>query len=116
MGDLNQTAREMTEVQTDLSTGNFNPETVRKEDRILSRLLDAQRSTRERDYEKERTSTAGHDIVREGPASIDLTTIEGRNRLRRDMQKALEEGYAREYEDLIKRYFEMLEQLEPRTR
>ena len=116
MGDLNQAAREMTEVQTDLSTGNFNPETVRKEDRILSRLLDAQRSTRERDYEKKRTSTAGHDIVREGPASIDLTTIEGRNRLRRDMQKALEEGYAREYEDLIKRYFEMLEQLEPRTR
>jgi hypothetical protein len=54
--------------------------------------------------------------VRESPASIDLTSIEGRNRLRRDMQKALEEGYAREYEDLIKRYFEILEQLEPHTR
>jgi hypothetical protein len=116
MGDLQQAAREMTEVQTDLTTGNFNPETVRKEDRILSRLLDAQRSTRERDYEKKRTSTAGHDIVRENPASIDLTTIDGRNRLRRDMQKALEEGYAREYEDLIKRYFEILEQTEPPSR
>ena len=116
MGDLNQAAREMLEVQTDLTSGNFNPETVRKEDRILSRLLDAQRSTRERDYEKKRTSTAGHDIVREGPPSIDLTTVEGRNRLRRDMQKALDEGYAREYEDLIKRYFEILEQIEPRPR
>ena len=116
MGDLNQTAREMVEVQTDLSAGNFNPETLRKEDRILSRLLDAQRSTRERDFEKKRTSTAGQDIVRESPASIDITTIQGRNRLRRDMQKALQEGYAREYEDLIKRYFEILEQLEPHTR
>jgi hypothetical protein len=116
MGDLNQAAREMMEVQTDLTTGNFNPESARKEDRILSRLLDAQRSTRERDYEKKRTSSAGNDIVRESPASIDLTTIEGRNRLRRDMQKALREGYAREYEDLIKRYFEILEQLEPHSR
>ena len=116
MGDLNQAAREMMEVQTDLTTGNFNPETVRKEDRILSRLLDAQRSTRERDYEKKRTSSAGNDILRESPPSIDLTTIEGRNRLRRDMQKALREGYAREYEDLIKRYFEILEQFEPHSR
>jgi hypothetical protein len=116
MGDLNQAAREMVEVQTDLSSGNFNPETVRKQDRILSRLLDAQRSTRERDYEKKRTSTAGQNVNRESPASIDLTTIQGRDRLRRDMQKALQEGYAREYEDLIKRYFEILEQLEPHTR
>jgi hypothetical protein len=106
----------MVEVQTDLTTGNFNPETARKEDRILSRLLDAQRSTRERDYEKKRTSTAGQDMLRESPASIDLTTIQGRSRLRRDMQKALEEGYAREYEDLIKRYFEILEQSEPHAR
>ena len=116
MGDLNQAAREMVEVQTDLTTGNFNPETARKEDRILSRLLDAQRSTRERDYEKKRTSTAGQDMLRESPASIDLTTFQGRSRLRRDMQKALEEGYAREYEDLIKRYFEILEQSEPHAR
>jgi len=115
MGDLNQVAHEMAEVETDLTSGNFNPETVRKEDRILSRLLDAQRSTRERDFEKRRTSSAGQDVVREGPASLDLTTHRGMDRLRRDMQKALEAGYAREYEDLIKRYFEILEQAESHT-
>jgi hypothetical protein len=116
MGDLNRAAREMAEVQTDLMSGNLNPETVRKEDRILSRLLDAQRSTRERDFEKKRTSTAGEDILRESPAPLDLTTIQGKERLRRDMQKALEEGYAREYEDLIKRYFEILEQSDSQPR
>ena len=116
MGDLGQVAREMAEVQTDLSSGNFNPETARKEDRILSRLLDAQRSTRERDYEKKRTSTAGQDVVRESPASLDRTAMQGRDKLRRDMQKALEEGYARDYQDLIQRYFELLEQLQPHTR
>jgi hypothetical protein len=116
MGDLGQVAREMAEVQTDLSSGNFNPETARKEDRILSRLLDAQRSTRERDYEKKRTSTAGQDVMRESPAALDRTAMQGRDKLRRDMQKALEEGYARDYQDLIQRYFELLEQLQPHTR
>ncbi len=46
------------------------------------------------------------------PAAIDLTSQEGRNRLRRDLQKTLEEGYTRDYEELIKRYFEVLEQYE----
>ncbi len=116
MGDLNQVAREMAEVETDMSSGNVNPETVRKEDRILSRLLDAQRATRERDFEKKRTSTAGQDVTRESPASLMLTAGQEKDRLRRDMQKALEEGYAREYEDLIRRYFEILEQLESHNR
>ena len=39
LGDLNRIAREMREVQTDLAQGNVNPETLRKQDRILSRLL-----------------------------------------------------------------------------
>ena len=116
MGDLNQVAREMAEVQTDLTTGNFNPGTARKEERILSRLLDAQRSTRERDYEKKRTSTAGQDVVRESPAPLTLSVMQGKAKLRRDMQKALEEGYAREYEDLIRRYFEMLDRMEGHER
>ncbi|HUI10776.1 MAG TPA: DUF4175 family protein [Bacteroidota bacterium] len=115
-GDLRQTMQEMTEVESDLMSGKFNEETARKEDRILSRLLDAQRSTRERDFEQRRTSTAGRDVARESPAAIDLSTLEGRNRLRRDMQKALEGGYAREYEELIRRYFEILEQTDTRPR
>ena len=112
LGDLNRTAQEMREVQTDLAGGNLTPETTRKEERILSRLLDAQRSTRERDFENERRSTAGKTVVQPSPAAIDLTSQEGRNRLRRDLQKTLEEGYTRDYEELIKRYFEVLEQYE----
>jgi hypothetical protein len=50
--------------------------------------------------------------VQPSPAAIDLTSQEGRNRLRRDLQKTLEEGYTRDYEELIKRYFEVLEQYE----
>jgi len=116
MGDLRGAMQEMTEVESDLTSGKFDDQTARREDRILSRLLDAQRSTRERDVEKQRTSTAGRDVTRESPAALDPGTLEGRNRLRRDMQKALEAGYAREYEELIRRYFEILEQTDAHSR
>jgi hypothetical protein len=114
LGDLTRVAEDMREVQTDLAGGNIKPETTLKQDRILSRLLDAQRSIRERDYEKERQSTAGRNIVRPSPAAIDLTTPEGKNQLRRDLQRAMEEGYAPDYEELIRRYFESLEREESR--
>jgi hypothetical protein len=113
LGDLNRIAQEMREVQTDLAQGNVNPETLRKQDRILSRLLDAQRSARERDFEKRRRAEAGRDGTRTSPGPIDLATQEGRNRLRQDLMKAREEGYARDYQDLIQKYFEALEKAEP---
>jgi DNA repair exonuclease SbcCD ATPase subunit len=110
LGDLNRIAREMREVQTDLAQGNVNPETLRKQERILSRLLDSQRSLRERDYERRRRAESGTNVARVSPGRIDLSSQESRNRLREDLLKALQEGYARDYEELIKRYFEVLEQ------
>jgi hypothetical protein len=109
LGDLSRAAQEMREVQTDLAGGTVSNETLRKQDRILSRLLDAQRSAHERDFEKDRKSTSGTSLPHASPGAIDLTTRDGRNRLRRDLERALEEGYARDYEELIRRYFEALE-------
>jgi hypothetical protein len=110
LGDLNNVAQEMREVQTDLAQGNVNPETLRKQDRIVSRLLDSQRSARERDFEKRRKAESGTNVARRSPGAIDLSTQEGKSQLRQDMLKALEEGYSRDYEDLIRKYFELLEQ------
>jgi len=110
LGDLNKIAQEMREVQTDLAQGNVNPETLRKQERILSRMLDSQRSARERDFEKKRKAESGKEVARKSPGAIDLSTQEARTRLRQDMLKALEEGYAQDYEELIKKYFELLEQ------
>ncbi|HSQ74910.1 MAG TPA: DUF4175 family protein [Bacteroidota bacterium] len=110
LGDLQRVANDMREVQTDMAQGNVNPETLQKQDRILSRLLDAQRSMRERDFEKRRKAESGTAATRQSPPPIDLTTVEGRNRLQRDLLRALEEGYARDYEELIKKYFEALQQ------
>jgi len=112
LGDLNKIAQDMREVQTDLAQGNVNPETLRKQERILSRMLDSQRSARERDFEKRRKAESGTNVARRSPGAIDLTTQEGRAKLRLDLLRAMEEGYAKDYEELIKKYFEALEQVE----
>jgi hypothetical protein len=96
-------------VQTDLSQGNVNPETVQKQERILSRLLESTRSMRERDYEKKRTASAGRNTQRSSPADLDLTTKEGKDRLRNEMRKVLEGAYSKDYEELIRKYYERLE-------
>ena len=115
LGDLNRIAQDMREVQTDLAQGMVNPETLRKQERILSRLLDSQRSVRERDFEKKRKAESGKNVAKSSPGAIDLSTQEGRNRLRRDLLKALEEGYSRDYEEVIKKYFEALERYDTRS-
>ena len=112
LGDLRSIAKEMREVQTDLSQGNVNPETIRKQDRILSRLLDSQRSGRERDFEKQRRAEVGSNVTKESPGEINLATQEGRNRLRQDLQRAIDEGYVKDYEVLIRKYFEALQNYE----
>ncbi len=109
LGDLDDIAKQMTEVQTDIEQNNINPNTIQKQDRILSRLLDSQRSTRERDYEKRRKSESGKDVQQPSPAEIDLSTQEGKNKLREELLKVLEGKYSRDYENLIRKYFDELD-------
>jgi hypothetical protein len=109
LGDLDRAAQEMMEVQTDLEQGNVNPQTLQKQERILSRLLDSQRSMRERDFEKRRRAESGKTLQRTSPGDIDLSTQEGKNRLREELLKLRESRYAKDYEELIRKYFEELE-------
>ncbi len=110
LGDLNRVAQDMREVQSDLAQGQVNPETLHKQERILSRMLDAQRSLRERDFEKRRKADTGRNLTRRGPADLGPAALQNRTRLQQDLLKALEEGYAKDYEELIRKYFEALEQ------
>ncbi|HLF14952.1 MAG TPA: DUF4175 family protein [Bacteroidota bacterium] len=113
LGDLDRIAQEMQEVQTNLSQGEVNPETLQKQDRILSRLLESQKSLRERDYEKKRTAGTGTNVRRASPADINFGTQEGKNILREELFQVREGKYARDYEELIRKYFEQLEQAGP---
>ncbi len=112
LGDLDRIAQEMQEVQTDLQQGNVNPNTLQKQERILSRLLESTKSMRERDYEKRRRADVGKNIFRTSPENIELSTQEGKNKLREELLKVLEGKFTKDYEELIKKYFERLEREE----
>jgi hypothetical protein len=112
LGDLNKIAEEMKEVVRNLEQNDINPETIRKQERILSRLLDASKSMRERDYEKKRKAETGTQFVRRSPKDIDFETLEDNSRLHEELLKALEQGYSKDYQELIRKYFEELEKTE----
>ena len=112
LGDLQKIADEMSEVVKNLEQNNVNPETIKKQERILSRLLDASKSVHEHDYEKKRKSETGTQIVRQSPKEIDQNFLEGKSQLKEELLKALEQGYSKDYQELIRKYFEELEKTE----
>ncbi len=108
LGDLDQIARQMQETIKEMQARQIDQKTYERQQQILTRLLDAQRSMRERGREQKREGKTGEDFQRSSPA--DLSPSERAERLRRELLRALEAGYAPDYEELIKRYFEALQQ------
>jgi hypothetical protein len=82
---------------------------MNKQERILSRLLDAQRSVHNRDYSKKRQAeTAKEQYSSLSPANLPNMRDNTKDRLRTELMRALNEGYAKDYQILIQKYFEAL--------
>jgi len=109
LGDLNKIAKEMEETVSDIQRGQITPETMKRQDRILSRLLDATKSFNERDYEKKRESKTGEQFSRKSPDALDLNSLEGKNKAMQELLKSIQQGYTKDYESLIRQYFEALQ-------
>ena len=107
-GRMDGMVRDMEEVVRDLKQNNVNPQTIRRQERILSRLLDAQQSMRKRDFSRKRQATTGKEFVRESPEDVLYDTDAMRERLQRDILRLSKEGYTEEYQVLIRRYLEAL--------
>jgi hypothetical protein len=99
----------MQEVITDMQGEKLDDDLIQKQEHILSKLLDAQKSINERDFEKERESRTGKTVLREFPAELDLSSPNSLNKIRDELNKAVKEGYSRDYEDLIRKYYEILQ-------
>jgi predicted amino acid-binding ACT domain protein len=109
LGDLEDVAKKMEEVVRELKQNNVNDDLIQKQERILTRLLDATRSMNERDYEKRRESRPGEQLTAKPPAELKLNQDDLMSKIRQDLLKALEEGYSKDYEILIRKYFEALQ-------
>ncbi len=112
VGNLDKLAEEMEEVVETLKTEGASRETIRRQERILSRLLDAQRSVKRRDYSRKRQAKTGQDVFRQSPENKTSWASDILDRLRRDILRIGKEGYTKDYQALIRSYFEALIQAE----
>jgi chromosome segregation ATPase len=111
MGDLERIAEQMEETIRELQQNQTDRRTVERQQQILTRLLNAQKSLQQQGREEQREGRQSDETFdRESPG--ELTREEQIDRLRRDLIRALETGYAPDYEELIKRYFELLQEQE----
>ncbi len=107
--DLENIVNQMREVVTDMNTEKLDDELIQKQEKILSKLLDAQKSINERDFEKERKSESGKNFTRNSPAELNLSTQQGKEKLKDELNRAVQEGYNKDYEDLIRKYYDALQ-------
>ncbi|NQT34036.1 hypothetical protein HQ587_02505 [bacterium] len=110
LGDLEGVAKSMGEVAEDFDDKTIDARTRRLQRQIVSRLLDATRSAKEREYSRRRESKTGRDLTRKPPPALRFD--QDREQLRRDLLRAMQEGYTRDYRELIRNYFQALEKLE----
>lgn len=107
MGKLDDLAGRMEEIAKRLEEGELDRELLDRQEQIISRMLDSQRSMRERDYKRERTSTAAADVAPLAPDGR-RSPAEERELLLRMIRRGMREKGPAEYEELIRRYFRAL--------
>ena len=104
LGDMDQVKKEMEEVVKQMEENRYDDKLLEKQNRILSRMLDAQLSQREKDFEPKRESRPGDNVVRTTPPEIVLKGPNSFNALKEDFLKLQKEGYTEDYEALITKY------------
>jgi hypothetical protein len=114
LGRMDKIVDEMEEVIRDFEGGSFDEQTLRRQERILSRLLDANRSIHSRDYEKKRQSETAGDLFSEAFGALpDQPTAQ---MLREEIRRAMTLKAPGEFEDLIRMYFRALAEEAPASR
>ncbi len=104
-GALNQMAEDLENISKNLKRGRIDQNMIDTQERILSRLLDAQKSIHKRDFSKKRKAENSEFLDWDTPEEIKLKF----DKLR---QKALLEedyqNYPPEYQELIREYLKRL--------
>ena len=111
-GGLSKTSEDMLDVVEDFNQNRVSKETTDKQNKILSRLLDSQKSLKEKDYSDKRKES----IARDKPYSESFliqNELNERNIIYMDaMEDAMEESYSEEYKKMFRKYYRGLLEVE----
>lgn len=109
--ELKKVSEEMKEILADVESGRISDKTLERQQKILSRLLEAYKSVNERDFSKKRKAESADQKDLVSPDALQLDEFE-RKRAMEEMMKKLKLGYSKDYELLIKEYFQEVNQEE----
>ncbi len=108
-GGLGQALQDMEEIIKDFQRRRVTRRTLDRQQRILSRMLDHQKSLAVDDFKQERQGRAPTErFTYAGPLSLQSDQGQREDAIMQAMDKALREGYSQEYQRIIQHYFRRL--------
>ncbi len=108
-GGLGQALQDMEEIIKDFQRRRVTRRTLDRQQRILSRMLDHQKSLAVDDFKQERRGRAPTErFTYAGPLSLQSDLGQREDAIMQAMDKALREGYSQEYQLIIQHYFRRL--------
>lgn len=112
--EIERMIEEMEDTINDIRGGAIDPTLIQRQQNILTRMLEAEKSMQERDEEeKEREAKQPGDFNRANPSEITLEELE--KQIRSRLNDPSFTKYSPDYQKLIERYFELLKQLQERN-
>nr|MBN2277786.1 hypothetical protein [candidate division Zixibacteria bacterium] len=113
LGRLDAIADDMQKVIDELSSGEVGQNTLDRQLKIYSRMLDASRTMQRKDFTEQRKASVGEDVLRNSPPALSGDQLQGGLDIEDRLRRFLNESYPPEYEQHIKAYFKaLLEQIE----
>ncbi|HAH51639.1 MAG TPA: hypothetical protein DCL80_10400 [Balneola sp.] len=112
--EIQRMIEDMEDTINDLRGGAVDPNLIERQQNILTRMLDAEKSMQERDEEeKEREGKSPANFERTSPSDITLEELEKQIRSRLNDPNFTK--YSPDYQKLIERYFELLKKIQERN-
>jgi len=108
LGRLDALADEAREIEEMLEEGTVGEELLDRQLKVYSRMLDVQKSLNRRDFTRERQAVTAEDILRASPGALEDDGRDASESLQDRLNRYLQEGYPRQYEQQIKAYFKAI--------
>jgi hypothetical protein len=100
---LREIMKMIDETELDLANFSINSRTISRQNRIVSRLLEAEKAHNEKDFDKKRESNSGNSIKLSNP-----TEIFEYNRVRTDFEGVLNDSYVKMFDYYNKLYLDYM--------
>ena len=103
-------AKEMEEIINDFEYNRVNRRTIKRQERILTRMLHSQKSLQKQDMNEKRRAMKGVNFDHKGPGGLPEDLGQRRNIAIESLNNALKAGYSQDYQIMIRRYFNKMAQ------